>query len=502
MPPSHSTTLPDFDLQWIPNEHLFMFLIPKHPPFHMPLFDRLGFKETNLPVKRLGREKYVLDHGLRIQWISLKRNLRAIAFAMADLCTVPLPKFFDFWAFPKRFGYEVVHPSSHAVAVAAMHSRNAFLPLMATVTFLLIILNDREVTVQGFRWREKVLHKTGIHHQWLSALELSVVEDLSLASVGGIINFEQCEYKNVIPLLAKANLDIYLCWGDIDFPPERPLPFLTRGHFVPSPGDICHLHHLASLPPPPTEPSTSHHSPMPSTLSKNLNDHSIITQAFQPVEKYSGQKEGEHWNKFFHRQETKNEGRESHKTPQQKQSRLVKEKSAERHHPPGRKGARVFFWADDQCLGFCVRQATGYDRYQALWSNYNRSQQKYDSFSDEWDICTDFGDAGPDSNNDDFDDDEILEWFQGPSVSTGAPQQDVNSGGIVSAGDINNYGVPVELLPDDPELDHQEGEYSSTVDLIRIHGVYKDGEMPNNAPALNSLEDTALTYTSALQARK
>jgi hypothetical protein len=230
---------------------------------------------------------------------------------------------------------------------------------------------------------------------------------------------------------------------------------------------------------------------MPSTLSKNLNDHSIITQAIRPVEKYSGQKEGEHWNKFFHRQEMKNEGRESHETPQQKQSRLAKEKSANRHHPPGCKGARVFFWEDDQCLGFCVCRATGYDRYQALWSNYNRSQRKYDSFSDEWDICTDFGDAGPDSDDNNFDDDEILEWFQGPSVSTGAPQQGVNSGGIVSAGDINNYGVPVELLPDDPELDHQEGEYLSTVDLIHIHGVYKDGEMPNNAPALNSLEDTA-----------
>lgn len=475
-----------------------MFLIPVHPPFYAPLFDRLAYHAKNIPVQRVSRDRFILDEGLKTEWISLERNLRAIAFAMIEICTVPLPKFFNFWAFPKRFGYEQKYSSSEIVQNVAIRSRDAFVPLIAALTLLLLILNEREVKVQGFSWRERVLKKTGIHHQWLSALEDSVVGDLSAARVGGIVYLEQCEYKGLLPLLVENNVPIYLCWGDLEYPPERPPQFLAQKHFVPTAEDIYRLRRLALLPPPPPLPTpvdNGYHAPFsPTGPSKSLGDNHAVTRILPPVEKYSRQKEGEHWEDFFRRQEATNKERASRETAQQRESRLNKDKSAQKHAIPGRRGARVFFWEDPKCLGFRIRRAVGYNRYQMLWSNYNRSQRRYDSFNDEWDICTDFGDGDPDSDDDYESDSELMEWFQGSSVDhTDTPHHEDESGGAISTRTSDNHSIPSELLPDSPhEQNLLEGEYSSAADLMRVHGGYEDGELPNDAALNNqSFEDTA-----------
>lgn len=152
MPISDSTMIPSTDLHWIPNEHPFMFLVPLHPPFYGPLFERLALRHGNAPVRRVKRVLYTLDGRLKEDWASLEQNLKAIVFAMVDLYTVPLPKFFQFWPFPKRYGYQLDHPSEEHAQRVAINSRNAFVPLMAAITLFLLILNDQELSVPGFTW--------------------------------------------------------------------------------------------------------------------------------------------------------------------------------------------------------------------------------------------------------------------------------------------------------------------------------------------------------------
>ncbi|KAJ3736854.1 hypothetical protein DFJ43DRAFT_975938, partial [Lentinula guzmanii] len=86
------------------------------------------------------------------------------------------------------------------------------------------------------------------------------------------------------------------------------------------------------------------------------------------------------------------------------QSRLQREENARRDRPPGRKGARVYYW--DLVEGIRVRTAVGRSNYEDIWERYGSHQRRYDSVADEWDICTDLDPHdGPDYDDLDSDDD-------------------------------------------------------------------------------------------------
>ncbi|KAJ3726417.1 hypothetical protein DFJ43DRAFT_1002189 [Lentinula guzmanii] len=94
----------------------------------------------------------------------------------------------------------------------------------------------------------------------------------------------------------------------------------------------------------------------------------------------------------------------SSETTLEHQSRLQREENAGRDRPPGRKGARVYYW--DLVEGIRVRTAVGRSNYEDIWERYGSHQRRYDSVADEWDICTDLDPHdGPDYDDLDSDDD-------------------------------------------------------------------------------------------------
>jgi hypothetical protein len=140
--------------------------------------------------------------------------MQVLVHAISDLSTGWLPKFFRFWPFPKRYGYGLSYSCRIHVQIIAAQSRNAFVPLMATITLMFLILAHRESLIDRFNWCEKVLEQTGIHPEWLAALESSAAGDPFPSRVGG-----------VIPL--------YVCWGEITNTPFRPHRMLLDAHLVP-----------------------------------------------------------------------------------------------------------------------------------------------------------------------------------------------------------------------------------------------------------------------------
>ncbi|KAJ3850684.1 hypothetical protein EV368DRAFT_44759 [Lentinula lateritia] len=95
----------------------------------------------------------------------------------------------------------------------------------------------------------------------------------------------------------------------------------------------------------------------------------------------------------------------SSETAVERQSRLSREKNAEKDRAPGRKGARVYYW--DLVEGVRVRTAVGRSNYEDIWERYGSRQRRYDSVADEWEVCTDLDpDDGPDDSRYDDDDDD------------------------------------------------------------------------------------------------
>ena len=96
----------------------------------------------------------MLDDDVRTAWISLERNMHVILRAMLHACPGSVPEFFQFWAFPRMFGYEWKYKSLKRTAKAALQSQDAFVPLMAATSLLLLLLGQRESEVEGFNWHQ------------------------------------------------------------------------------------------------------------------------------------------------------------------------------------------------------------------------------------------------------------------------------------------------------------------------------------------------------------
>jgi hypothetical protein len=448
---------------WISNEVPFMVLVPVYRPFYGPLFHRLRYDHRSFPIERHPAGGWSLNMAVMEGWVALERNMRALAYAMLECGSIALPRYFRFWSPPERYGYRLRYPNRRIALDIAARSRDAFIPLMAALSFALMIMNWLSEQVDGFDWREKVLKKTAIHPQWLADLEMSAVGDKDDPKVGGIIDMSKCEFVWILRLLEQFKLPLYLYWGDtVDHPLGLPEYFTTSG-IVPGRAEIDHLLSRANskrLPsqPPATAPAAVS-LPRPADIvtpaTGNPDSAPAPRQMFPPVERYSGQRPGEDWQSFFARRAKSNDTQAERETPQQREKRRQREAHAAKDGVPGKKGARVYVWEDVD--GFLIRRAAGRGHYQTYWEEFGRKQRRYDSFRDEWDLCEQFD---PTDRLDTDDDDEY----------------------------DNNAPTELPLLPEDGPShlpNHNEGTYSSSADLQRIHDMQDSDDRVmelNNAP--------------------
>jgi len=194
-------------------------------------------------VHQLPDGTWALDCAVVRDWDTLERNLRALLSSMLFFSTSPLPRLFQPWYYPMKYGYKLSYGTYRQARFIALRSRDAFVPLMASISFMLILMEAQEKVSPNFNWHENILGRSGIHYQWLTELESSAVGDFNLPRVGGIIELETCEFKALLPLLRKAkNMPLYLYWGAT---PLRVPPFVSPD-LIPDHQDIGHLRSLAA----------------------------------------------------------------------------------------------------------------------------------------------------------------------------------------------------------------------------------------------------------------
>lgn len=117
--------------------------------------------------------------------------------------------------------------------------------------------------------------------------------------------------------------------------------------------------------------------------------------------KGSGQLHGETTKDFFSRRSERNRLAMQKESSSERRAREQRIKNAAPGKVPGRKGARVFCWEDQE--GFRIRTPVGYQNYIERWSDYHGAQRRYDAFLNEWDLCSEFD---PDAKSDWSDGDE------------------------------------------------------------------------------------------------
>ncbi|KAJ7665349.1 hypothetical protein DFH06DRAFT_1323744 [Mycena polygramma] len=479
-----------------PNTPHIMF-IPAIRPWYGPLFSRLNYRCSTIPIIQHGDEKWGLPCDTMDEWYTLEWNLRKVLKAMMDTSLVLVRTTVGF---PNQWGYAKRYATQQSARTSIFRAISGFLPLIGHLSMFFWLMEQSNVerdsggAVRAVHdlpdWRETVCSKAGVHRQWFTDLEGSVVADWNVPRLGAIFDFTGCtpesvnaprEFDCLIPAIIATRLPIplYIIWGEIMDTPTVFVPHGLRSmHFVPNKGEIRYLHRLPGVrvafsrwitsigpdkaitiascrksDPYVAPPSLEIHSPAPpppaapappAALSPRLStlEPSSVpaSQPFPPVERYSGQREGEEMEAFFLRRQEKNAQTAAREKPQEKQRREQKEANAQKGQVPGRKGARVYVW--DKSNGHYIRRAAGRSNYDDVWEEYGPDQRRYDSFHDEWDVCEQFGAPA-----------EVEDW----------------DGSDGYGGDEDDDGLS-EMLPRDVVLE-SSAAHTSEADLDRVHHI-------------------------------
>ncbi|KAJ7429187.1 hypothetical protein B0H11DRAFT_2266688 [Mycena galericulata] len=336
---------------WVNPKYPFLLLLPRFNPFYGPLFSCLNVAQKNLPIEEvmivpLGETspqvRWGLQQTLIDRWLNLESLLRLTLRTMMDLHGGRAATGVYTFLFPICYRYTERSASSRFAAVdIALRSREAFLPLMAKITLMFILLDAHDRN----DWRATLLARTKLHWQWLVDLEHSAVGDLNIDRMGGIIDLTLSKLhpdhqlprhvRWLLPyLLGKHRVPLYFFYGQ-NFPLKEPIPdALVSIGFVPDPDEV---QYLGSLPgdvafspwlvrksvwtkrrdgPPlstvsfgPSAPPSPHAPPSADMADSSVPAVSFPVPAipFPAVERDSGQKQGEDIHAFMERRRLHND---------------------------------------------------------------------------------------------------------------------------------------------------------------------------------------------------
>ena len=319
----------------------YIMFIPRYNPFAGPLFGRLDFKNKSVLLNPDGG--WELDNHIIDGWIQLESALRSVCEAMRAELGDREFRAITYFIFPSQMGYRSGPRRSRGGALAiARRSRDSFLPLMAFITLQFLLLSQSH----DQSWRDRIIHATQCHPQWFSDLESSVVGRLlDVERVGIIIDMtwhdleprQHCLDQLIDFVLGRLPVPLYLYWGAIRKGTDLRVPSALKAlNFFPFDRAVDHLNAL-----PGTmafspwkwdgkgyvaqgntddEPQSTRASPYNLALPDAAQSPATSRQPaassddpaasggrkFPPVERHSGQKEGEDIHAFLARRTAQN----------------------------------------------------------------------------------------------------------------------------------------------------------------------------------------------------
>ncbi|KAJ6491152.1 hypothetical protein C8R45DRAFT_928977 [Mycena sanguinolenta] len=445
-------------------------IILKYNPWHGPLLDVLDYTFESLPIIQYS-EWWALDPDVVQEWRDFEDCLRSVGLELPWLSSKPFPPRMEPWFIAGRYHYSLYYRTKKEVCSASWRYRKKFLPLLGYASMGLWFMAHEEADdaeaalgiISGSKCEAENLSE-------LKSVKRSNTERRPEQPPAKLIPWRQAlaEKLNILPswidtleIILKSGAPIlpYFIWG--------PIPrTISIGYAVPQyiqhlclapnsqqidrliglPGDMAFspltlndnrfqpVGSSAASVPPRTAPKAPHDRGFQPTRSStsivparataetdlfigedmpldlSLDDHEDTLLEFPPVHPTSGQRHGERMEHYFVRWEQQNARKLAKETPQDKAARIQRADNTNRGRAPGKKSARVYVWAKEETdNGFYIRRPEGRNNYESLFEDYPPSQRRYDSFHDEWDLCSAFSDDkenGPSDCDSDFRDNE------------------------------------------------------------------------------------------------
>ncbi|KAF7299320.1 hypothetical protein MIND_00881000 [Mycena indigotica] len=562
---------------WISPHHPFLLFLPRDDPFKTKLLSCLNvtprtlsienhvpYGYLTLPENPLPKDRWGLEQKLIDQWVALEGSLHKIYKALVLMYDPEGIVHPGVWGFnlPVTQYYTLRSALTRNDAVRqAMRARDTFLPLVAMIAMLYVLMDDKETG----DWRFALQRKTQVPWQFFDDLERELCNP-QVERLGGIIDLTASKtYPNhyvprhirwLLPhILKNHRVPLYFFFGKT-FPPNEPIPDpLKELGLIPNYEEIEYLENLPgssafspwstktpvwtsgrtvprnqelqprTLPtlrdprPPLFErrpPKSCYRpyldeSPDPGTTD-DRNEHAdsvgAATIVYPPVEPHSGQLPGEKIHEFMARRKKNNEKRLARESESKRKTRLKLEEIAKTGEPPsihGKHGTKVYIWETSGIGGdsFILRRHYGQKDARDRWDEFAPTQRIYDGFSNEWDLAEELDPEAevPDDGfdmNDEFD----HEYPAIPHVDSVVPEQSAVEvlEQVYANDDKMQVDVAVYVLPNNDDI------------AIKRYGLQTGFVAPRNAKQMKAVwaswacgdtawkNDIPINYSILLQA--
>ena len=298
-----------------------------------------------------------------------------------------------------QYGYKDGHPSEDEAQKAAWTSRRVILASMAYLSFLVRACQLFSTTTE---WRLRLTESTSAQFvQWVESS--TVISDNTPGTRVGCFWHPRGRsrwHNLVMTVFIDTGVPIWVHYG----PKQETFEEQVHGREVVDARVVLTQDEFATLG---AEMAQGGHvGPVDSVRQHRYNE-------------ISGQWSGETWKTFFERRKARNAAIEKNESPEERHARLQR-KEANDPDPPRRqrptKNSKVFVWTEIEHSWSQGTSEKPTSRVRTLVTKadvethfvHRKGQRRYDSFANEWDICSEFGSDSErlDSGAEDYDEDE------------------------------------------------------------------------------------------------
>ncbi|THG94306.1 hypothetical protein EW145_g8165, partial [Phellinidium pouzarii] len=280
---------------------------------------------------------------------------------------------------PSSFSFTKSHPSPGHVRNAARRSRNAFIPVMAYATYLIMRLRHvaQENGWYEDRWARQLEEMEQFPPAWIQEVCLSQIVDMDTPRNGVFVRLSSCQFLKDVRTFINFGMPVWFVWD----PMQQNTPHEWVNLIRPTTEELTNISMLTADTPMDISSAWGNPNPPTETVS-----------ASKPRKRNgAGQYKDETWQEFFACRAESNKKLFDNETLKRRAKREQREKDAEKKNFPGKKGARVFEWEESETrTGVLIRVPVSRASVEDIWDNYRASQKCYDGFCDEWDLCNEF----------------------------------------------------------------------------------------------------------------
>lgn len=486
-----NTDLPDVrtfrQLHYRHDHDFYLAFMHKSREFHHRstfLANCLNYTEGSFPIHS-SNSGYSVSSTLSEKWSNLESLLHSVILSLQALTYRTQPLYLTIY-WPRSYGYQKTHRTYRKAQNAAWRSHEAFLAVLAYVTFLLH-KNNKDDRRDGASWDDWLKQK---------GFPISVISELdhwrALAAfpekyIGAFIHPYKTTWNpqwHTDLLHVSRAVPLWIPYGPLS---AAPADVVLPDALLPSLENIKSLNASSSYqllaPAPAPAPSPS---PLPlTTTSDNWKIQRLYRlrnqDQYPEPNPHSGQLRGETCEQFLQRRAAIGRKREAEESETQRNARQQRQSqfdSPQGQVMPSARGStsKLFYWEIVQGVeGY--RQRTRVDK--ALWEDFwrnRRGQRRYDSFFNEWDICSEFGDDAERWEDEDDEDEEFAgcQWdgeqagYQNVSEDVDMHDGTLNDGPVSHvAGDVV-FGPGTNLLASTPDPRARARELSAVVSSTHV----------------------------------